>query len=238
MELRLGKLDVKHDSRTLDLLNYTASDIVIPKKVDYSCGITDWGMMKNDKLGCCVVAGMGHSEMAWTNGKVIVPDNVIESVYTDLSGYNPITGTNDNGCVMLDAQNYWHNTGIFGHKTGAFTKVGLNEKDIQTGLYLFNGLDIGIQLPVSAIDQFRKGKTWKYVRGSRIEGGHCVILNYYDDKYYKLVTWGKLVLVEKKFVYEYMDEGYADISEDYIIGGKTKQGFDMPTLIEDLKLIA
>jgi hypothetical protein len=239
-ELFLGKLPKKEDrlGRTLLLSNYTTTDIVIPKIVDYSNGITDWGMMLNNVEGNCTIAGAGHMELSWTCGRTVIPDSEIQKAYVALSGYNPITRKNDNGCNMLDVQNYWHNTGIGGHKTGAFAEVGLNEKSIKTGLYMFNGLDIGIQLPVSAIDQFRKGKTWKYVRGSRIEGGHCVILTYYDDKYYKLVTWAKEVLVEKKFIYEYMDEGYVDISEDYIIGGKTKQGFDMPTLIQDLKLIA
>jgi hypothetical protein len=241
MELKLGKLPKRNDPRTLMFARYlnVANLPIIPKSVDYSAGITDWGMMLNDKIGDCAIAGPGHLIEAWTVGAKIIPDSEILKTYSAISGYDPLTGRNDSGCVLLDVLNFWRNKGIMDDKIGAFAEVDIkDENDIKAAIYLFNGLNIGVAIPESAEQQFSKGQPWKVVKNSNIVGGHCIILVGFDSKYYYAVTWGKVVKIEKAWLKKYMDEAWAIISQDYIFNGKTKQGFLSDQLIEDLKLIA
>jgi hypothetical protein len=244
IDLKLGLLPPQPDSRTLMLSDYLNVNRlpVIPKKAFYDCGITEWGMMLNDKIGCCAIAGPGHMIEAWTNGMTIVPDLEVLKAYMVMSGYDPETGRNDYGCILLDVLKYWANTGIYGKTIGAFAEVHKNIDDFKAALYLFHGLDAGVALPASAIDQFRKGKPWTTVRRSPIEGGHCIIPISYDETYVYAITWGKIVQIEWKWIYKYLleheqGEAFATISNDYIIGGKTMEGFDITTLNEDLFLI-
>ena len=240
MNLKLGKLPKKKDKRNLKFAKYLTGTLpVIPTKVDYTAGITAWGMMLNDKLGDCTIASEGHLILAWTGGKTIVPDSVIGSVYSRNSGYDPKTGKNDNGCVELDVLNDWHKNGVGDDKIVAFTEVNIKrEAEIKAAIYLFNGIYIGVALPRSAEEQFNTGKPWTVVKGSQIIGGHSVIIVGYDDQYYFIVSWGRIVKAERAWLKKYMDEAYAIISNDYFIGNKTAEGYDLEALNADLQLIS
>ncbi len=237
---RLGKLPKKYDSRNLQFAKYLKLAVLppIPTKIDYSDGITGWGMMLNDKIGDCTIAAVGHLIEAWSGGKTIVPDLTIQNVYSAISGYDPVTGKNDNGCAELDVLNYWYTTGVNGDKIGAFAEVNINNPvDINTALYLFNGLYIGVNLPASAEQEFENNQPWVVVNGSPIEGGHAIIIVGYDQTYYYAVTWGAIVAIDPTWISTYMDEAYAIISNDYIVGTKTLEGFDIAALTADLNLI-
>jgi hypothetical protein len=239
-KLMMGKLPKKEDSRNLKFAKYLSGTLpAIPKQyIGYKI-LTKWGMMLNDKIGDCTIAGAGHLINAWTSGKTIPPDYIIQKVYSDISGYDPTTGNKDDGCVELDVLNYWHKTGINGDTIGAFAEVNIKkEADIKAALYLFNGLYIGVNLPSSAEYQFQKGEPWKVVKGAQIVGGHCIVLVAYDETYYYAVTWGDIVKIEKAWLKKYMDEAYAIISQDYIQGGKTLQGYNIPALTTDMRLIS
>ena len=64
-----------------------------PARVDYTHGITDWGMMLNDQLGCCTIAAVGHAVQTWTANamgrELTVPDSAILEHYEKWDGYNP-----------------------------------------------------------------------------------------------------------------------------------------------------
>ena len=66
MTYRLGRKCVKTDSRTLRLAKYTADLPTPPASSDWTKGITQWGMMLNDTLGDCTIAGLGHALQVWT----------------------------------------------------------------------------------------------------------------------------------------------------------------------------
>jgi hypothetical protein len=67
--LKLGKRRARRDFRTLRLACYLgaapAASLVVPAKVDYTCGVSDWGVMANDKLSCCTIAAVGHAIQTW-----------------------------------------------------------------------------------------------------------------------------------------------------------------------------
>ena len=48
------------------MARYLASGLPpAPPAVDYTRGITDFGMMLNDRLGCCTIAAVGHGVQVW-----------------------------------------------------------------------------------------------------------------------------------------------------------------------------
>ena len=79
-----------------------------------------WGMLLNDRMGCCAIAGPAHIEMLWRDntGSPFTPEeNCVLAGYEAVGGYNPADPeATDNGCAMLNVMNYWRNTGICGHK--------------------------------------------------------------------------------------------------------------------------
>src|SRR6266700_2460889 len=57
--MKLGRKAIKTDSRTLALGNYLKPSLPPPPPAkDWTCGVTEWGMMGNDKLGDCTIAGV------------------------------------------------------------------------------------------------------------------------------------------------------------------------------------
>ena len=66
-----------------------------PAVCDYTVGVTNWGAMLNNQLGCCEVATAGHLRMGWTNASqgtpVAIDDSVILATYSALTGYDPAT---------------------------------------------------------------------------------------------------------------------------------------------------
>jgi hypothetical protein len=234
--LPIGKQPVKIDNRTLRFEKYLKTELPVPPyTLDLTKGLKRWGMMGNDKYGDCTIASAGHLIMLWTQeiGKIIKPTaRQIEKDYFN------ITNGEDTGCVELDVLNYWRKNGIAGHKIGAYAGIKLNNSTlIQLGLDLFNGIYIGLALPLSA--QSQVGKVWDVISitgngepGSW--GGHAVPIVAYDDKYLYCVTWGKIQKMTWRFWTAYCDEAYCIISNDYISGGKTIEGFDLAALQADL----
>lgn len=64
--MRLGKRPRRRDERTLKLARYLTGALPpAPAAVDYTQGVTDWGVMLNDRLGCCTIAAVGHAVQTW-----------------------------------------------------------------------------------------------------------------------------------------------------------------------------
>ena len=102
-KLKLGKGAARHDPRTLLLASYITPALPAPPA---TCDLTakvgsSWGMMDNDQIGDCTCAAAGHLIMEWTANagkKMITPtDQQIVAAYSAITGYNPVTGANDNG---------------------------------------------------------------------------------------------------------------------------------------------
>src|ERR1700722_18558750 len=103
----------------------------VPAVVDYATKVPSWPMYDNDRLGDCTCAGVGHMIQAWTayaGTEVTLADPVILKLYEVLSGYNPATGANDNGCVEQDVLQYLASTGVAGHKIVAFAQVNIQDR--------------------------------------------------------------------------------------------------------------
>jgi hypothetical protein len=242
---KLGKLPAKHDKRTLKLEDYLDLPKLptIPEAYNWTSGIAlNWEMFLNDQIGDCTVAGAAHAEMSWShdNKHIYVPSKAeVISAYTQLSGYNPQTGANDNGAALLDVLKLWNNTGIAGHKIDAYVSVNpQNQAMIQAAIYLFGLVYIGVELPLSAQTQTNWSVTDTSLQGNAAVdswGGHCVILPGYDSNAgTKVITWGEEINSTWGFTNAYSDEMYAIISvKDFIKNGKAPNGFNLQQLLQD-----
>ena len=69
-DMKLGALPPKIDPRTLVLGAYLSPEVLptIPSSYDWGKNVgSNWGMMKNDVLADCTIAGGGHMIMCWMN---------------------------------------------------------------------------------------------------------------------------------------------------------------------------
>lgn len=252
--VRLGKHSPKKDHRTLKLARYFTAILGAPPiEADWTGGITDWGMMLNNSLGDCTIAGCGHAVQGWTKVSTGVeytlPDWVIAFYYGTWDGYNPKDSSTDQGGVEIDVLNNWRKYG-FGYRTHhmghnrlfAYADVDPNHiNHVKQAINLFGGVYIGLALPLSAQGQdiwrvVGDGQSGDSAPGSW--GGHCVWCPKYDSNYVTCVTWGGLVKMTWEFWRAYCDESHVLLSPDFIeASGVSVNGFDVQALKKDLAAI-
>ena len=247
-KLKLGKSPARHDPRTLLLASYTTTSLPTPPATfDLTGKVKSWGMMENDQIGDCTCAAAGHLLMEWTANagkKMFTPtDKQIVAAYSAITGYNPTTGANDNGAVEIDVLNYWRQSGIAGHKIGAYVALEpSNHNHVMDSVYILEGCYIGLQLPISAQAQVQNHQPWSVPPGGPTGdgkpgswGGHAIPVVAYDSRGVTVVTWGALQVMTWSFWETYCEEAYAILSNDYVTGKKTTpQGFKMQDLQADL----
>lgn len=242
---KLGKQAAKYDDRTLMFADYARIPQLLPEvpvKYEWSKKMSSIGMMLNDNIGDCAIATAGHLTQLWTannNNQIIISDSDILKAYSDISGYDPKTGENDNGCVVLDVLNYFRKTGIGGHKIGAYVSVNIhNLANVKAACYLFGGVYLGVALPVSAQGKDRWSMPVRGENGIRGGwGGHAIPISDIYASYGNVITWGQLLQMDWDFFSAYCDEAYAIISPDFIVNDKSPVGFDMAQLQSDLRIV-
>ena len=220
-----------------------------PPFIDYITRVADWPMYKNDEAGDCVWAMIGHTIQAITTygrGKTItVTDADVIKGYSDVTGYNPNDPSSDQGTVIQDALNYWRKSGVGGHKIAAFAQVDhTNPDEVDAALYLFGHIQLGINFPASAMDQFNAGEPWDVVKHTTIEGGHAINLGYVMDEppqvvgrapngNLKVVTWGRVQEMTPAFWDKYVEEAWVVFSEEWLsAAGSSPEGLDVAALGE------
>jgi hypothetical protein len=243
-QLRLGKLPARTDIRTLRLRRYIdrAALPLPPTAIDLARAVPEWPMYANDRLGDCTTAAAGHMIEVWTAAAHGLAEEISERAVVDaferVKLVDPVTG--DEGAVELDVLKLWRNTGIGGHRIGAFASVSsLDRELVRTGAYLFGGLYIGLQLPQTAQEQ----ELWDWTH--RLDGpaapgswgGHAVDIVAYDSHGLTAVTWGRLQLMTWSFWDRYCDEAYCILSNDFLEKGRAPNGFDLAALERDLRLV-
>lgn len=244
---KFGKLAPKAHPHTLKLSKYTGPMTPIsptsPHKTwrEYKIHPGDWGVLKNDVLGCCVVSAIGHMLMLETahTGTVVVPslDEVIQ-FYSAISGYDPATGANDNGAAITDGLERWRTVGLSGHKILAWAQVDYqNFYHVKQAIWLFGGLNIGIRVPQSAMDQFSAGQFWDVVpNDGGIVGLHSIPNFGYGSQGTNCITWGQRQGMTWPWFSAYVEEAYVIISSDWLNQATqlTPSGFDIAALRNDL----
>jgi hypothetical protein len=238
--MKLGKKPRRYDRRTLRLARYLTPALPPPPPgVTNSEGVTNWGMMLNDTLGDCTIAGVGHAIQVWTLAKgneVTVSDSTVLLYYEQWDGYNPNNPASDQGGVELDVLNDWRQSpnGLDGHQLLAFADPDPQDTlHVQQAIRLFGGLYAGLQLPISAQTQ----DVWDVASGPNGQpgswGGHCVFISDYAADTLTCITWGELKKMTWGFWGTYCDEAHALLSTDW----QPLAGFDMAALQADLSKV-
>lgn len=242
--VKLGKLPARIDVRTLSLSRYVdrAALPAPPPQLDLMHAVAAWPMYANDRIGDCTVAAAGHMIEAWTaaaRGQAVeVSERAVLDAFDRVKLVDPLTG--EEGAVELDVLKLWRRSGIGGDRIGAFARVSTADHElVRTAAYLFGGLYIGLQLPLTAQSQ----ATWDWT--GRLDGpaapgswgGHAVDVVGYDETGFTVVTWGTLQRMTRPFWDRYCDEGYCILSPDFLAGDRAPNGFDLAALTRDLELV-
>lgn len=242
--MKLGRKAVKTDSRTLKLSRYVKPTLPpAPPAVDWSKGITEWGLMLNDKLGDCTIAGAAHAVQVWTvntGTMVTVPDPVILNYYETWDGYKPGDPATDTGGIEMEVLKDWQKHGFDSHRLLAFADpVWTNLEEVRQAMHLFGGIYIGLNLPNTAKTQ----DVWDVVPNGGPDsqagswGGHCVYVVAYDQTGFTCITWGMLKTMTLAFWNAYVDEAHVLLAADWLEKKGSPAGFDLEQLQADLKLI-
>lgn len=219
-----------------------------PASADWLGRVPEWPMYGNDRYGDCTFASPGHMIQAWTTygqaTTVTIGEDAVLAGYSALTGFTPDDPSTDQGAYIQDVMGYWRKTGIGGHKILAYAAVDVRNLDeIEMALDLFGAVNVGINLPESALDQFDAGQPWDVVRGSRNAGGHCVPVGRYTDAgttgdSLACVTWAKVQPLTQAFWEHYVDEAWIAITEDWVnANGTNPLGLNLYNLGQDLQAL-
>ncbi len=232
--------------------------------VDLASKVASWPMYCNggdpgnppaspDGVGDCTIAEMAHAYTAAGvyagKPQALFPDSEIISVYSRISGYDPATGANDNGCQIQDVLADQRTTGMTDvsgrvHKVVAYAALG-DPTDIlllSEVLKTFGFAYIGIDCPESAQAQFGVSP-WSWVPDSPIEGGHAIGLHRrrpYGSQagVFDMASWGALQPAEISFIEHYVVEAWAVCTDDWIeANGLSCDGIATAQLISDMRYV-
>lgn len=215
--MKLGKLPPVADSRRLQLARFLPSSLPAPPDhIDQTGGFTKWGMLANDRLGDCTIAGIAHAAQLYTHrgwGDITVTDEEVIKYYSKWCGYNPADPNSDQGGVEPDVLNQWRKEGFNGHKLLAYADpLPQNINHVKQAIAVFGVIYIGLALPISAQNQ----SVWDAVGGLDGEpgswGGHCVIVPKYQlvkgHTNLTCITWGEEKVMTEAFWRKYCDEAH------------------------------
>jgi hypothetical protein len=245
-KVKLGKRSPIFKKTDLKLAKYVVSELLPEPPVSCEWGkpVKKFGMMLNDEIGDCTVAGAGHRIQLthYNTGRPFdPPDSEILRIYKEISGYNGNPET-DNGAYLADMLSYWRKNGVAKNYISAYMRVNkYNSKIVKFSIWAFCGLYIGLALPNTCQDQ----KVWDVVdvnlQGDSIPGswgGHCVVISGYNNNLYDVVTWGTTIKMTERFLFTYCDEAWACLAKGWIAdSGKSPSGFDFKSLMTDLQKV-
>lgn len=245
MTLKLGRKAIKTDSRTLKLARYMTALPAPPASCDWTKGTTEWGMMLNDTLGDCTIAGCGHAiqvcglNVGYTFAGETLADSVIESAYSAWDGYVPGDPSTDNGGIELDVLNDWRKSNLGWHHLLGFADPAVgNLTEIKQAINLFGGVYIGFNVPQSVMDNASDPTVpWDVNGDNTIIGGHAVFAVGYDADTVSVISWGQVYRMTWAFWNQFVDEAHALLLATWIRNNKTPSGFDLAGMQADLAAI-
>jgi hypothetical protein len=242
---RYGKLEPVRPKSLRALAVYLAPGLPDPPaSVDHTAGVTDWGLLGNDRYGDCTWCGAVHQRQAVAHmlGETWQP--VDENSVID--GYLAYNHGRDDGCVESDLLTYWHDDGILGDKLVGFAPVDVDDTTLlKQAIYLFGAAYVGVQIPACAPQQFEAGQVWDLTgtpADDQIEGGHCVTVPTYsadasasEAPYWLCVTWGATQEITEAWRARYLDEAWALVTSEFLRANPDV--VDVEALEHDLSLI-
>lgn len=198
-----------------------------------------WGMLANDEVGDCTIAGIMHGQMVWdwaTNNTITKFDDDVAR-----KQYFALTGGVDSGLNPVEVASFWQNDGLIDasgktHKVAAYAAIN-TPNDLIESAYLFGFSGLGVFLPDNAIPQFIAGKVWDDTSmPMNPQHGHFIpVVGRNSHGNLMVVTWGRLHAITQKWLDRYFAGGVAYISQEYFNKtGVSPEGFNFKQLSDDL----
>lgn len=241
--MKFGKLPAKHSLKSVALSNYTKmSAIAFPPVMAWERPI-ELGMLGNDMVGDCTVAGFYHMQMtersvAQAGNPLIVTTEQALSDYSAITGYDPTTGANDNGAYCADVLTYFQNKKMIAGKAS----VDYHNVDmVKAAIFLFGGLYTGFTVPQSTVDELQQGiaPTFNFVANDTATNeGHCVNFVGYGRNGCAFDSWGKVYRMGWDYFLQWFTEAWVAPSPNWIkASGKAPGGLDLTGLIQDMSAV-
>jgi hypothetical protein len=203
----------------------------------------------NNRAGCCVFSAPAHDiNLIRQFGGAHVPEVTAEMVlaeYAKRTGWDPVTGANDNGYYIRVMLEIWRTEGLFGTKLLAYCAVDWNDPDeVRLALWLGGGLIGGYDLPLASQDQqdvsgrqlwYVPEGGWKAGHGPGTWGGHAL---------YKFGTspggdqdnsWGESTISTPGWRKDCCSELWLPIVDIWVAGAKAPNGFALDDLLADVR---
>jgi hypothetical protein len=254
--LKLGKAPATADQRDLMFHKYVDKTKLPAPPAEFGneslFAPKGWGMLGNDEWGDCVWAGAGHETMLLSKLGGAAADFTAQDVlsaYESVTGFRPSAGPpehnpTDKGTQPRLAYGYRRATGIVDvtgktHKIGAYLKLERgNLEHVYQAVYLFEVVGIGFKFPEYAMRQFNEGEPWDVISGEEPDprDGHYVPCIGKRENI-EVVTWGAVQQMTVPFFEAYCDEAWTYISEEDLVNGVAKTGFDLEQLKADLRAL-
>jgi hypothetical protein len=227
---------------------FDASKLPMPPKVfGHHAAVAQYHMLGNDSWGDCVFAGAAHEHYIWSleggraRARITTADVLAD--YAAVTGF-AFTEKTDNGTDVAAAAKYRQQTGIrdalnVRHKIDAYVSLEAGNIDqLWLAIWLMGAAGIGIQLPLSALDQSdahgegNTGVPWTVPDTVKMAGGHYVPGVGRDaDGNILIVTWGKIQAMTPAFFSRFSDEGVAYLNLEILDAkGLSPEGYDASAL--------
>jgi hypothetical protein len=246
MTLKLGKLPARPDAVRLKLSTYSGTLPTPPASFgwDYLVKPNTWGMLGNDQVGDCVIAGGLHETLLYrASARLTTPLSTACAIknYELIAGYNPNDPSTDQGTDMEAAAKYRRKTGLVDadgkrHKIAAYVALDPgNVSQLLAAAWIFGAVGVGIEFPAFAMDEFDAGKAWDVQRANaKIEGGHYIPMVSAANGVPQIVTWGKKIAMTPAFYKKFADEAVVYLSTEMLTNGVNLAGFKLAQLQDDL----
>lgn len=199
-----------------------------------------WGMLGNNSVGDCVIAGGMHEEMLWAGEVGAVPPFTAQAAiaqYSEITGYSPNIPFSDRGTDMKVAANFRRQIGLKDangdrHKIDAYLRIDDNDLDhLFTAAFVFGAVGLGAAITFAAESQFQAGEPWDVRLFAPVKGMHYIPLVGRNSAGHGLiVTWGRLHAVKPEWLRVYVSMALAYISPVPFKDGKTLEGFNRDDL--------
>jgi len=236
-----GAVFAKPEALQLNLTDFVdVSKLPTPPRV-FGHGLDlVFGMLANNAVGDCVIAGAMHEEMAWGSEVNKVPPFTAQSAideYSAITGYVRGNALTDRGTDMGAAAKYRRQTGLADangdrHKVLAYLNLHLNLEHILIASYCLGATGVGVAITASDETQFEQGVPWSPVPFSPVKGMHYVpILGRNSKGNFLLVTWGRLHAATPQWMNNRIGQAITYISETpFGTTDKTPEGFNLADL--------
>jgi hypothetical protein len=193
---KLGRRPFEEDSRDLKFAKYISDAGRLLEAADAPAA-PDWTAMPtpsgevpevddddlgNDTIGLCVYAAPGHQVRLIgqvTGNQLLRPTrgDVVDA-YARFTGYNPATGSGDNGAYVRDMLKQWQDVGMYGTRANAYVQVDVkNADEVAIATWAGCGLTGGYSLPIASQGQDTWDVPtggWPSGQGPGTWGGHCI----------------------------------------------------------------